>query len=91
MRQLYTENLFAKGIKRQQKRGKNLHKLQRIINVLLEDAPLPANARPHKLKGEWQGFWECHIEGDWLLIYSYEDEALILHATGSHQDLFKKF
>ena len=35
---------------------------------------------------------ECHIEPDWLLIYKYNKEELILFMveTGSHSDLFKK-
>jgi mRNA interferase YafQ len=35
------------------------------------------------------GFWECHIEPDWLLIYDLGPEFLELAATGSHADLFR--
>lgn len=33
---------------------------------------------------------KCHIEPDWLLIYKYIDEQLILLliATGNHSELF---
>lgn len=33
---------------------------------------------------------ECHIEPDWLLIYKYSNDELILLlvATGSHSELF---
>ena len=91
MKKLQTERQFEKGIKKQRKRGKNREKIQTVIKCLLTDEPLPYNARPHKLKGEWEGFWECHIDSDWLLIYQYDEDNLILHATGSHQDLFKNF
>ncbi|MBR1738515.1 MAG: type II toxin-antitoxin system mRNA interferase toxin, RelE/StbE family, partial [Firmicutes bacterium] len=32
----------------------------------------------------------CHIEPDWLLMYQYYDDILILSATatGTHADLF---
>lgn len=46
-------------------------------------------AHQHKLSGEWSGFWECHIESDWLLIYDVTDEAVLLAGTGSHADLFE--
>jgi mRNA interferase YafQ len=42
------------------------------------------------LSGEWRGFWECHIEPDWLLIYDLNDPAVLaLHRTGTHSDLFE--
>ncbi len=49
---------------------------------------LAAKHRPHKLKGEWDSFHECHIGPDWLLIYLATDSRLILVRTGSHSDLF---
>ena len=46
------------------------------------------------LTGKLAGFRECHIQPDWLLIYSKEDEGelhiLNLVRTGTHSDLFKK-
>jgi mRNA interferase YafQ len=51
--------------------------------------PLPASARPHPLKGEWEGYWECHVAPDWLLIYKHSDIELMLARTGTHSDLFK--
>ena len=91
MKTLHVKNLFRKGIKQARKRGKDGSKIQHVVDCLVKDEPLPHNARPHKLSGEWDGFWECHIDGDWLLIYAYDDDSVTLHATGSHQDLFKKY
>ena len=36
------------------------------------------------------GYRECHIQPDWLLIYKIDKNELILTAfrTGSHSDLF---
>ena len=45
-------------------------------------------ARPHKLSGEYDGLWECHIENNWLLIYNFNDTEIILFRTGTHEDLF---
>ena len=46
--------------------------------------------RDHSLKGEWAGFRELHIEGDWLLIYRIDhgELCLVLTRTGSHDALF---
>lgn len=45
----------------------------------------------HALKGEWQGFRELHITGDWLLVYRIERDELelVLSRTGSHDELFR--
>jgi mRNA interferase YafQ len=72
------------------KRGAQASKLSEILKLLVEDTPLPRHCRPHKLSGEWKGYWECHIEPDWLLVYDLDDsDLLILTATGSHADLFR--
>lgn len=34
---------------------------------------------------------DCHVEGDWVLIYEIEPDMLTLHATGAHRDLFKGY
>ena len=39
------------------------------------------------LNGKYQGFYECHIKPDWLLIYVIENDILTLVNTGSHADL----
>ena len=46
--------------------------------------------RDHELKGKYDGFRECHIQPDWLLIYLLEDNILTLTLvdTGTHSDLF---
>lgn len=72
------------------KRGAQARKLSEVLELLAADQPLPERCRPHKLVGEWNGFWECHIEPDWLLVYDLDDpDALTLVATGSHADLFR--
>ena len=50
-------------------------------------------AEERAAKEDWidgQGFSECHIQPDWLLIYLKEDGILTLTLvdTGTHADLF---
>nr|WP_265101273.1 type II toxin-antitoxin system YafQ family toxin [Magnetococcus marinus] len=50
---------------------------------------MPADFVPHRLTGNWDGCWECHIESDWLLIWVDEqEETIILTRLGTHSDLF---
>ena len=88
MRSIKTTRHFDRDIKRAGKRGKDLGKLWRIVESLSRGEPLAARHRPHRLSGEWNRFWECHIEPDWLLIWDETEATLILVRTGSHADLF---
>ena len=80
-------NRMKKDVKLAKKQGKDLKKLTEIINMLLKGAALPDKCKDHSLKGDWQGFRDCHIEPDWLLIYRIEEDVLYLAASGSHSYL----
>ena len=86
---LYTTK-FKKDLKLVQKQGKNLDKLFTVIEWLSNDEKLDTKYRDHDLSGNYEGFRECHIEPDWLLIYRKNSEQIILYLlrTGSHSDLF---
>lgn len=88
MHKLVLTKRYLKDLKKAHKRGKNIDKAEAIVDLLQEGKSLPKKHVQHKLSGNWLPCWECHIEPDWLLIYEYRDDALILHRTGSHADLF---
>tara|TARA_B100000949_G_C14049392_1_gene352909 strand:- start:27 stop:290 length:264 start_codon:yes stop_codon:yes gene_type:complete len=85
---LLTTNRFERDLKRAIKRGKDLDKLWKIVELLLDNKPLEKRHRPHPLSGNYATAWECHIEPDWLLIWNQEDDQLVLSRTGTHSDLF---
>lgn len=82
---------FKKGLKAAKKRGLDIALLDSIVDKLLQGIPLDAKYKDHPLKGNWDGFRECHIQPDWLLIYLIEDDILTLTLVdmGTHADLFK--
>jgi len=86
--ELLTTTAFERDLRRVRKQGKDLDKLETIVNLLQEQAPLPARRRPHLLRGNWAGHWDCHVEPDWLLLYRVTGKELILVRTGSHAELF---
>jgi mRNA interferase YafQ len=88
MRQIAQRKRFRGDLKRQKRRGKDIGDLIAVVELLAEQGALPPAYRPHKLSGEWRGVWECHIEPDWLLIYTVTEEEVLLIRTGSHADLF---
>ena len=88
MRRIVEHRQFRQDLRRQKRRGKNLDDLIAAVELLAEAGTLPAGYAPHKLRGEWKGAWECHIEPDWLLIYNVTNREVLLIRTGTHADLF---
>ncbi len=79
---------FKKDFKKAGRQGKSLEKLKHVLEHLAIPEPLPAKYNDHKLKGEWRDYRECHIEPDWLLIYTITDFELRPARLGSHSALF---
>ena len=84
---------FKKDYKLAKKRGLDMGLLEQVIDELLQGHELDAKYLDHPLHGEYEGFNECHIQPNWLLIYGKDEEKLILTAvrTGTHSDVFKNF
>jgi mRNA interferase YafQ len=61
-----------------------------VVAKLQRGETLPAFNRAHPLKGDWKGYWDCHIEPDWVLIYKLTEDELRLARTGTHADLFER-
>ena len=81
---------YKKGYKRAKKRGLNLKLLDDVVDELRQGRKLDAKYRDHALHGNWEGFRECHIQPDWLLVYLVENDILTLTLveTGTHADIF---
>ena len=81
---------FVRSMKRCKKNGKDLTLLAETIELLVHDGKLPEAYNPHLLRDDLIGYWECHIEDDWLLVWKQNDKklTLIFTNTGTHQELF---
>ncbi len=89
MKQVSQTTQFTRDIRRMRKRGKDLMKLQNVVRQLAEGKLLDPKHRDHPLVGGWWPAHDCHIEPDWILIYTADDESLRLERTGTHSDLFR--
>jgi mRNA interferase YafQ len=83
-------NSFKKDYKLIEKRGYDLSLLVEVFKELIKTGKVSKNYQPHLLKGNYSGYWECHIQSDWLLIWETDKRSKIvkLVATGTHSDLF---
>lgn len=89
MRDFSRSGQFKRDVKRMERRGRNLAKLRTLLDLLIEGGPLPAEYKDHPLRGEFAGSRDCHVEPDWILIYTVEGNHIRFERTGTHTDLFR--
>ncbi len=87
----YTK-FFLKDWERLSRSGRyDLKRLKEAMLLLIaNDAPLGPEWLDHALKGDWADHRECHIGGDFLLIYRLEGRVLVFVRAGTHSDLFEE-
>jgi mRNA interferase YafQ len=61
-----------------------------MLLLIANDAPLGPEWLDHPLKGDWADHRECHIGGDFLLIYQVEGGAINFVRAGTHAELFNE-
>lgn len=90
-------NPFTKDWERLDRSGRyDMHLLKSVILMLIaNDAPLGPEWKDHPLKGDWAGYRECHIGGDFLLIYQIDDATgksgtVYFARAGTHSELFQE-
>ena len=73
-----------------EKRRMDINRLREVMDIIINEKSLPPERHNHPLHGEWEGMFDCHIQGDWVLIYEIDPVArtVTFHRTGSHSDLF---
>jgi mRNA interferase YafQ len=86
----YTKQ-FAKDWQRLTHSGRyNMKNLKdTMMLIVVNEGPLPAEYRDHELIGEWADHRECHVGGDFLLIYYFPDPlSVVFVRAGTHSELF---
>ena len=90
MKKLQPTTQYKKDYKKYRNNPKKVEALKEVLKMLMNEQPIPAAYKPHMLLGEYKGCMECHIEGDFLLIWIDEETDIIeLVRLGSHSELFK--
>ena len=81
---------LKKSLRKGVKRGLDPTLIEKAVEKLANDGKLPPSYKSHKLHGNLEGIWECHITPDWLMLWEQNDEKLTLLFlnNGTHSDLF---
>lgn len=69
-----------------------LNEIWALLEILRQKKQIPPQYRCHPLKGPWAGWMDCHVEGDFILVWKYDtidkEEVVVLAACGTHAYLF---
>ena len=80
---------FKKDVKKYVSFHVKMQKLFDVLVMLENEQKLPQKMRPHKLRGNYAGCMECHIENDLLLIWVDKSANVIrLLRFGTHSEVF---
>jgi mRNA interferase YafQ len=82
---------FLKDWKRLSRSGRyDMNRLKEAMLLLIaNDEPLGPEWSDHPLTGKWADTRECHIGGDFLLIYEADATSIVFIRTGTHAELFE--
>ena len=85
-------SMFRKNLKKLTKQGKDINKLFKLIERIANRETLESYYKVHRLFDNkyYNNCYECHIEPDWLLVYKYDEDNLLvlLVNSGTHSELF---
>lgn len=91
MKRLVQSTQYKKDLKRIRNNAKKAEALLEILIKLENEIPIPPENQPHLLTGDYKGYMECHIQGDFLLIWFDPDtDEIDLVRLGSHSELYGK-
>ena len=89
MKSIFYSTKAKKDLKKYRNNPEKMQKLYKVLNMLANNIELPPIYKAHKLIGDYSGCLECHIEGDFLLIWIDEDsQSLTIIRLGTHSELF---
>ena len=83
---------FKKDVRLAEKSHKDIGLLRDVVKKLANGEKLDKRFKDHALAGNWKNYRECHLQPDWLLVYRYEKNLLILTLarTGTHSEILGK-
>jgi len=83
-------NQFKKDFKKIIHDNSKKEELKKVLNFLIKWEKLPEKYKDHSLKWKYIWFRECHVKPDFLLIYKFYEDKLILALLRlwNHNELF---
>ena len=90
MKKIHPSGQFKKDFKKYRRYPDKVKAFKKIVDMLINEIPIPKEHKPHPLKGNYKNCMECHISNqtdDYLLIW-VEGDIIDLIRIGSHSELY---
>ncbi len=87
MKQLEIHEQFIKDLKKVKLKNKHMQKLFTYVSLLLNEKPLPPEAKDHELKGSFKDIREFHLGGDLIVLYRRIEDKIQFLRIGSHAQI----
>ncbi len=89
--EIFYEKSFRKQYRLLERRGYDMSLLDSVVLMLANGEKLPTGHRDHPMHGDRRGYRDCHIKGDWVLVYKIDRGVLtlVLAETGTHSDILE--
>ena len=93
-RDSYKSKQFTKDWARLLSSGRyDLARAKDVMLLLISSETLGPEWQDHALNGEYTDYRECHVGGDFLLVYKIERESktekIVFARIGTHSELFR--
>ena len=90
MKSLKTSTQYRKDLKRYRNKPQKLEALRKVLELLINEQPIPQEYYPHMLQGEYKGCMECHIQSDFLHIWIAATRASSFASLNPYSDSFSR-
>lgn len=89
MLELIRTKSFKKALKKYRGKTAVISELEHVVDLLINEQPIPRKYKDHALTGNYSGVRELHLKPDDLLLYiKIEKRSITLVAIGSHSEVF---
>jgi len=88
MRELVKSRKFDAQLRQVIRRGVSLDEAEHLFYLLAKYDALPEEYDEHPLRDNWQGYLDCHLAGDLVVVYRRTAKRIYLAEIGTHAELF---
>jgi len=89
MREIVRQKRFDVELRQLIRGGMSPDDVEHLFYLLAKYDDLPEEYDEHPLRDNWQGYLDCHLAGDLVVIYKRTARQVILARIGRHTEVFR--
>lgn len=89
MKDIHYSSKAKKDLKRYRHKESLMKALYAVLQYLTNEEDVPKGYYPHQLHGDYKDCMECHVDDDFLLIWT-DGHVIEVVRIGTHSELYGK-